>query len=100
MNIFCQHELTTQNLNEYFLPTCTYPCWTMQDHAGPCQLLPTLVKTFLPLPSLTGPGQHLFDLVSPCHTPTIIIIEIILVKLDLYVTHCLLDLYIVTHIYK
>ena len=89
MNIFCQHELSTQNLNEYFLPTCTYPCWTMQDHAEP-----------LPLPSLTGPGQHLFDLVSPCPTPTIIIIEIILVKLDLYVTHCLLDLYIVTHIYK
>ena len=36
MNISCQHELSTQNLNEYFLPTCTYPCWTMQDHAGPC----------------------------------------------------------------
>ena len=28
MNISCQHELSTQNLNEYFLP--------LLDHAGPC----------------------------------------------------------------
>ena len=37
---------------------------------------------------------------SPCHTPTIIIINILLVKFALYGAHCLLNLYNVIHTHK